>query len=82
MKALFIFIILQLTFISNSWALRLYSNGGQYLGNVNNNRYDPNSISNPYGRYGSPYSADSINNPYGRYGNPYSNDSINSRYGR
>jgi hypothetical protein len=39
---------------------------GQYLGNLSANPYDPNSVSNPYGRFGSRYSPDSINNPYGR----------------
>lgn len=53
---------------------------GKYLGNVNSNRYDPNSIANPYGRYGSRYSPDSVNNPYGQYGNPYSPNSINNPY--
>lgn len=48
---------------------------GKYLGNLSNNRYDPNSTSNPYGRYGSEYSQDSINYPYGRYGSRYSQDS-------
>lgn len=51
---------------------------GKYLGNLSNNRYDANSTSNPYGRYGSEYSADSINNPYGRYGSRYSSDSANN----
>jgi len=54
--------------------------GDKYLGNLGGNRFDPNSTSNPYGRYGSPYSADSINNPYGRYGSPYSADSPNNPY--
>jgi hypothetical protein len=53
---------------------------GRYLGNVNSNPYDPNSISNPYGQYGSPYSPDSINNPYGQYGSPYSPNSVNNPY--
>lgn len=48
---------------------------GKYLGNLNNNPLDANSVSNPLGRYGSPLSADSINNPLGRYGSPVSNDS-------
>lgn len=47
---------------SNSY--RLYSPGEEFRGNVNDNRYDSNSISNPYGRYGNKYSPDSINNPY------------------
>lgn len=45
---------------------------GRYLGNLNNNRYDPNSINNPYGRYGNKYAPNSVNNQYGKYGNPYS----------
>ena len=61
---------------------QIYSKEGKYLGNLNSNRYDPNSVSNPYGRYGSEYSPDSINNPYGRYGSPYSPDSANNPYGQ
>lgn len=53
---------------------------GKYLGNLSNNKYDLNSTSNPYGRYGSEYSADSINNPYGKYGSPYSADSATNPY--
>lgn len=53
---------------------------GQYLGNLNSNQYDPNSVSNPYGRYGSQYSPDSVNNPYGRYGSPYSPNSARNPY--
>ena len=58
----------------------IVSPDGKYLGNLNNNPYDPNSVANPYGRYGNPYSPDSINNPYGRYGNPYSPDSVTNPY--
>ena len=46
---------------------RIYS-GGMYLGELSPNRYAPDSVSNPYGRYGSRYSPDSINNPYGPFG--------------
>ena len=53
---------------------------GKYLGNLNSNQYDPNSVSNPYGKYGSEYSQDSINNQYGEYGSPYSNKSPNNPY--
>jgi len=58
----------------------LVSPDGKFLGNLNSNRYDPNSVSNPYGRYGNKYSPDSINNSYGVYGSPYSNKSINNRF--
>lgn len=40
------------------------SGQGKYLGTLSNNRYDPNSVSNPYGQYGSKYSPDSSNNLY------------------
>lgn len=53
---------------------------GKYLGTLSNNRYDPDSVSNPYGHYGSKYSPDSINNPYGQYGSKYSPDSPNNPY--
>ncbi len=53
---------------------------GKYLGNLNDNQYDPNSVNNPYGRYGSKYSPDSINNPYGTYGSEYSPHSPNNPY--
>ena len=52
-----------------------------YHGNLSAvNPFDPNSTSNPYGRYGSPLSPDSMNSPYGRYGSPYSPDSPNNPY--
>jgi hypothetical protein len=46
---------------------RLYS-GGTYLGQLSSDRYAPDSVSNPYGRYGSKYSPDSVNNPYSQWG--------------
>jgi hypothetical protein len=59
----------------------MQSGQGQYRGNMNANPYDPNSVANPYGRYGSPFSPDSINNPYGQYGSPYLPESPNNPYG-
>lgn len=59
---------------------RIVAADGQYLGRLNANRYDPESVANPYGRYGSPYSATSINNPHGRYGSPYSPQSATNPY--
>ena len=38
------------------------------------NKYDPNSLANPYGA-GSPYKADGLMNPYSQYGSQYSNKS-------
>lgn len=53
-------------------APKIVGEDGSYHGRLSANRYDPDSTSNPYGRYGSRYSPDSLNNPYGA-GNPYSN---------
>jgi hypothetical protein len=53
---------------------------GPYLGNLNTNRFDPNSVANSFGRYGSPFSADSINNPFGRYGSPFSAESATNPF--
>ena len=53
---------------------------GKYLGNLSTNQNDPNSVSNPHGRYGSKNSEDSINNPNGKYGDFQSNDSPNNPY--
>jgi hypothetical protein len=57
-----------------------FNSQGEYRGNLNSNPYDPNSVANPYGKYGSQYSPDSINNPFGA-GSPYSPDSPNNPYG-
>lgn len=63
-----------------SRAPRLYSEDGTYLGRLSANPYDADSVSNPYGRYGSAYSPTSIHNPYGRYGSEYSPMSPNNLY--
>lgn len=53
---------------------------GKYLGNLNSNQFDPNSINNPLGLYGSEFSSDSINNRFGRYGSQFSSDSVNNQF--
>ena len=42
----------------------IYDNNGNYMGRLSDDQYDPDSISNQYGNYGSQYSPNSINNPY------------------
>ena len=59
---------------------KLYDSQGSFRGNLNSNQYDPDSVSNPYGRYGSQYSPDSIKNPYGA-GSQYDKDSPYNPYG-
>ena len=58
----------------------LLANDGQYLGKLSLNVYDSESISNPYGSYGSVYSSTSIFNPYSSYGSPYSSLSPFNQY--
>lgn len=58
----------------------IVSPDGTYLGKLNNNRYDPDSVVNPYGQYGSKYSPKSINNEYGEYSSRYSPKSPNNPY--
>lgn len=53
---------------------------GKYLGNLSSNQYDPDSVSNPHGNFGSKYSPDSINNPHSEWGSPHSDSSPNNPY--
>lgn len=55
---------------------------GKYLGNLNCNILDPNSVYNQIGRYGSSILPDSINNPVGNYGNIASSYSSNNPLNR
>jgi|GEM_PF-1095803 len=73
--------ITELTGSSLGRSPNIISSTGKNLGNLNTNQFDPDSVSNPYGKYGSPYSSKSINNPYGRYGSPYSPESVNNPFG-
>jgi hypothetical protein len=60
--------------------VKIIANDGTYLGKLSKNKYDPESVSNKYGQYGSKYSATSINNPYGKYGSKYSSESAKNPY--
>ena len=61
-------------------APKIVAQDGTYLGELSDNPYDPDSVANPYGRYGSPYSSTSINNPYSTYGSRFSPQSPNNPY--
>jgi len=49
-----------------------------YLGKITNNKFDPDSICNPFGIYGSPYSATSMFNQNSIYGNQTSTFSVDN----
>ncbi len=66
---------------SRADAPRLYYQQGSYRGKLSANQYDPDSTSNPYNRYGSPFLPDSIKNPYGA-GSPYNPRSPTNPYER
>jgi hypothetical protein len=71
------------TSVSNPYAQnapKIIAEDGTYLGRLSANRYDPESVSNPHGKYGSPYSATSIHNPSSPYGSKFSPLSPNNPY--
>jgi hypothetical protein len=59
---------------------KIFAQDGQYLGKLSSNPFDSQSISNPFGQYGSPFSPTSVNNPFGIYGSPYSPLSPNNPF--
>ena len=71
---LFAIFALMMAVTSIAWAQApiIVGQDGEYLGRLSANTLDPDSVSNPLGRYGSPLSPTSINNPLGRYGSPLS----------
>lgn len=79
---IFIAVFAMLLLCGSCYAVSLYAKDETYLGELSSNSYDPNSTSNPYGVYGSPYSSTSINNPYGVYGSKYSPLSPNNPYAK
>jgi hypothetical protein len=46
---------------------------GQFLGKITTNEFDPNSLLNEFGKYGSEFSATSIFNSFSHYGSEFSN---------
>ena len=55
------------------------ANAQEFIGILSNNPYLKDSISNPFGA-GNKYNPKSINNPYGIYGSKYSNKSATNPY--
>lgn len=49
----------------------IFAHDGQFLGFVNDNRFDPDSICNGFGQYGSKFSQTSIWNDFGPYGGDF-----------
>jgi len=51
----------------------------EYLGNLSANEFDTNSTANPFGA-GSPYSPNSVTNEFGVYGSPFGNQSATNPF--
>ena len=58
----------------------LIAQNGQFLGKINDNIYDNDSLLNKYGPYGSQYSPTSIFSKYSEYGSQYGQYSLNNPY--
>jgi len=85
MKLKVLFIVLSMLIVStSSFAQVLHLYGGEenkvYLGSLNTNKHDKNSIWNAYGTYGSKYNDKSIWNAYGTYGSKYNEYSPWNKY--
>jgi hypothetical protein len=50
----------------------IVADDGQFLGVINDNSFDSDSIANRFGTYGSPFSSHSIWNDFGTYGSSFS----------
>ena len=68
------------TIVFSLLVVPVFAQQTQYLGKLSSNRYDAQSVSNPYGAYGSPHSPTSVNNQFGTYGSPFSPLSVNNPY--
>ena len=75
MKKLILLSLLFLSLTTITYAQTLHLYGGKnhdvYLGCLNCDKYNSNSIWNTYGNFGSKYNANSIWNAYGTYGSKY-----------
>ena len=80
MKIIITSLLIAASGLSYAQSPYLVSPDGKYLGNLSSNKFDPNSVSNSFGRYGSQFSPDSINNKFGTYGSQFSNKSPNNPY--
>jgi hypothetical protein len=85
MKKLLVSILLILAYSLKSYSQTLHLYGGQnhdvYLGCLNCNSFDKNSIWNAYGNYGNSYNPKSIWNKFGTYGNDFNTYSPWNAYG-
>jgi hypothetical protein len=80
MRILTILPVLACMSFAQSPQLRSNDGSNTFLGNLNANRFDPNSVANPIGPYGSVFGPNSVNNPVGIYGSRVSPYSANNPF--
>jgi hypothetical protein len=74
MRTLVLFLLLSSSVYGEG--LQIRDQNGRFLGNINNNPTDLNSINNPYGPYGNPNSTLNIRAPISIYNQPFDRRSI------
>lgn len=65
---------------NNILGSQLRTPSGIFLGEVNRNKFDANSLVNPYGLYGNRFAAESIFNKFSQYGSPYGSESPYNKF--
>ena len=76
-KIVLLILLLSFSGVTSAQTLHLYGgkNHNVYLGCLNCDKYDSNSVWNLFGAYGNKYNSSSIWNKYGDYGDKYSDTS-------
>lgn len=59
---------------------QLRTPSGIFLGNVNRNKFDINSLTNQFGKYGNRFAPESIFNKFSQYGSPYGTESPYNKF--
>lgn len=76
MRRLVFIVAVSLAVDLSAQARKLLIFGGEdhdeFVGCLNCNKFDPQSVQNDFGTYGNPFSDKSIKNHFSSYGNPYS----------
>ncbi len=67
-----VFVPVFVPLIGTATAPSIVAQDGTYLGKLSLDRFAPDSISNPFGPYGSRFSPTSIQNPFSVYGSRFS----------
>jgi len=76
----FLVVVVSFALEARAQAVVIDAQTGRVIGNLNANKYDPDSIANQYSNIRNPYSPDSLANPYSSTTNPYMPGSMTNPY--